>query len=121
MDRDKESEYHYSYYPIPNTEQVLQVRLKRSSNCTAFKTWEACFAFLEWVVDFQRILYNFQCYKLIYLDLFHGKRILELGSGSGLCGQMMQTLLGDCNIIMSDYCNDIAEYINENIEESSND
>lgn len=49
--RSSESEYHFSYYPIPESDEVIQVKLKRSSNCTAFKTWEACFAFLEWILE----------------------------------------------------------------------
>ena len=80
------------------------MKLKKAFNCTAFKTWEACFAFLEWVVDHE--------------DLFHGKRILEVGSGSGLCGQMIQCLVRDCSVVMSDYCADVTEYILGNIEES---
>ena len=71
----------------------------------ALETWEACFAFLEWVVDHE--------------DQFHGKRILEVGSGSGLCGQMIQCLIRDCSVVMSDYCADVTEYILGNIEESS--
>jgi hypothetical protein len=84
---------------------LIQVKLKKEFNCTAFKTWEACFAFLEWVVDHE--------------DQFHGKRILEVGSGSGLCGQMIQCLIRDCSVVMSDYCADVTEYILGNIEESS--
>ena len=103
--RPSESEYHYSYYPIPNTDDVIQVKLKRSSNCTAFKTWEACFAFLEWMVSNQ--------------SLFHNKRVLELGSGSGLCGQMMQAIIPSCSVVMSDYCDEVAEYIQGNVEEST--
>lgn len=30
----------------------------------------------------------------------------------------MQAMIGDCSIVMSDYCNDVAEYIQGNIEES---
>ena len=59
MSRTSDSEYHYSYYPIPESDEVIQVKLKRSSNCTAFKTWEACFAFLEWVLDHQGIFLFF--------------------------------------------------------------
>lgn len=81
------------------------MKLKKTFNCTAFKTWEACFAFLEWVLDHE--------------DQFHGKRILEVGSGSGLCGQMIQCFIRDCSVVMSDYCADVTEYILGNIEEST--
>ena len=60
---------------------------------------------MEWVIDHE--------------DQFHGKRILEVGSGSGLCGQMIQCLIRDCEVVMSDYCADVTEYILGNIEESS--
>lgn len=30
----------------------------------------------------------------------------------------MQAMIGDCSIVMSDYCNDVAEYIQGNIEDS---
>ena len=43
-----DSEYHFCYYIFLGTDEFFQVKLKRSFNCTAFKTWEACFAFLEW-------------------------------------------------------------------------
>lgn len=101
---EENNEYHYCYYPIPLTEELIQVKLKKSSNCTAFKTWEACFAFLEWVVN--------------HTSLFRSKRILEVGSGSGLCGQMMQCIVRDCQIVMSDYCDEVTEYIRRNIEDS---
>ena len=81
------------------------MKLKRSCNCTAFKTWEACFAFLEWVIT--------------NTSVFHSKKILELGSGSGLCGQMLQCLVHDCQIIMSDYCDEVTEYILGNTEDSN--
>ena len=56
--------------------------------------------------------------RISTLELFHSKTIVELGSGSGLCGQMIQAIVGDCSTIMSDYCDDITDYIRENIEES---
>ena len=99
------NEYYYCYYPVPLTEEVIQVKLKKSCNCTAFKTWEACFAFLEWVIP--------------NASNFHSKRILEVGSGSGLCGQMLQCLIRDCRIVMSDYCDEVTEYILGNTEESN--
>lgn len=80
------------------------MKLKRSSNCTAFKTWEACFAFMEWILD--------------HMEEFVGKRVLELGAGSGLCGQMLQCIVRDTRVTMSDYCNEVTEYILGNIEES---
>ena len=55
---------------------------------------------------------------MIWIDRFIQKRIVELGSGSGLCGQMLEAMIKDCSVIMSDYCNDVAEYIQGNIEES---
>lgn len=30
----------------------------------------------------------------------------------------MQAMIGDCSVVMSDYCNEVAEYIQGNIEES---
>ena len=115
--RQIDSEYHFSYYPIPDTEEVIQVKLKRSSNCTAFKTWEACFAFLEWVIEKKGNI----LFVSFIVEFFQSKRIVELGSGSGLCGQMIQALLRDCTVIMSDYCDEVAEYIQGNIEESKID
>lgn len=109
-----DSEYHFCYYIIPGTDEFLQVKLKRSFNCTAFKTWEACFAFLEWSFENKGMLF----FTIIRIDCFIQKRIVELGSGSGLCGQMLEAMIKDCSVIMSDYCNDVAEYIQGNIEES---
>ena len=102
--RAEEGEYHFCYYPIPERNEALQIRLKRSSNCTAFKTWEACFAFMEWILD--------------HKEAFRGKRVLELGAGSGLCGQMLQCVVRDCQVTMSDYCDEVVEYILGNVEES---
>ena len=104
MDSEEDGEYHFCYYPVPNTNEVLQVRLKRSSNCTAFQTWEACFAFLEWVLGNE--------------PRFRDRKILEVGSGSGLCGQMLQCIVRSCSVIMSDYCQEVTEYILSNIDES---
>ena len=104
----------FCYYIIPGTDEFLQVKLKRSFNCTAFKTWEACFAFLEWSFENKGMLF----FTIIRIDRFIQKRIVELGSGSGLCGQMLEAMIKDCSVIMSDYCNDVAEYIQGNIEES---
>ena len=81
------------------------MKLKRSCNCSAFKTCEACFAFLEGVIT--------------NTSVFHSKKILEVGSGSGLCGQMLQCLVHDCQIIMSDYCDEVTEYILGNTEDSN--
>ena len=80
------------------------MKLKRSSNCTAFQTWEACFAFLEWVVD--------------HGDLFCDQTVLEVGSGSGLCGQMLQCIAQNSRVIMSDYCDDVTEYLLSNVKDS---
>ena len=79
--------------------------LRKSFNCTAFKTWEACFAFLEWAVDNP--------------TEFCSKTVLEVGSGSGLCGMMLKSIMDDCNIIMSDYCDEVTEYILGNIDRSN--
>ena len=103
---EEEGEYHFRYYALPNTDEFIQVRLKRSSNCTAFQTWEACFALLEWV--------------LTHSSAFKDSTILEVGSGSGLCGQMLQCIVENCSVVMSDYCNEVTEYILSNVEESAN-
>ena len=102
---EEEGEYHFRYYAIPNTDEFIQVRLKRSSNCTAFQTWEACFALLEWVLD--------------HPSAFKDSKLLEVGSGSGLCGQMLQYIVENCSVVMSDYCNEVTEYILSNVEEST--
>ena len=31
---------------------------------------------------------------------------------------MLEAMIKDCSVIMSDYCNDVTEYIQGNIEES---
>lgn len=101
---EEDGEYHFRYYALPNTDEFIQVRLKRSSNCTAFQTWEACFALLEWT--------------LTHPSVFQDRKILEVGSGSGLCGQMLQCIVENCSVVMSDYCNEVTEYILRNVEES---
>ena len=59
---------------------------------------------MEWILD--------------HKEEFHGKRVLELGAGSGLCGQMLQCVVEDCHVTMSDYCDEVVEYILGNVEES---
>ena len=49
---------------------------------------------------------------------FQDRKILEVGSGSGLCGQMLQCIVENCSVVMSDYCNEVTEYILRNVEES---
>ena len=60
---------------------------------------------MEWILD--------------HKEAFQGKRVLELGAGSGLCGQMLQCVVEDCRVTMSDYCDEVVEYILGNVEESS--
>lgn len=59
---------------------------------------------MEWILD--------------HKEAFRGKRVLELGAGSGLCGQMLQCVVRDCQVTMSDYCDEVVEYILGNVEES---
>lgn len=103
----EKSDFHFCYYPIPNTDEFINVKLRKSCNCTAFKTWEACFAFLEWAVD--------------HPTEFSGKTVLEVGSGSGLCGMMLDSVMSDCSVIMSDYCEEVTEYLLGNIDRSTFD
>ena len=105
MKYSTKSEFHFSYYPIPNSSEFIHVSLRKSFNCTAFKTWEACFAFLEWAVDNP--------------TEFCSKTVLEVGSGCGLCGMMLKGIMEDCDIIMSDYCDEVTEYILGNIDRSN--
>lgn len=78
--RAEEGEYHFCYYPIPERNEALQIRLKRSSNCTAFKTWEACFAFMEWIWTTRRHSAESECWSLVLEAVCAGR------CSSALCG-----------------------------------
>ncbi|XP_068629665.1 protein-lysine N-methyltransferase EEF2KMT [Battus philenor] len=103
--KSEESNFCYRHY-IFDDEFNNIITMKETNNMvvngtTGMKTWEAALMLSDWIL----------CNK----ELFHKKRVLELGSGVGFTGITLGMLCTPESITMTDCHNDVLKLLVENI------
>ncbi|EDS36427.1 conserved hypothetical protein [Culex quinquefasciatus] len=101
---DDQAGFSFKHYEIPGNDVIT---LKESSSfisegTTGLCSWQASKALCEFVTN--------------NLEEFHGKNILELGSGVGLTGIFMAKYCEPSMIVLSDCHNSVINTLRQNVE-----